>query len=156
MVVKVEVETEIPATSRAVWAALVDFSAYEQWHPNRAISGEAAEGARVLMTIRGGTQASSIIPAVITEFNPGGRIVFRTGRRLFGYAYESYELVAGVGRTRLVHRATLPTVAALPLGGPVQMEARLKRSYAQMDGRLRDHVLSARGRARLAVRGADF
>jgi hypothetical protein len=150
--ITVTVETEIPAPLPKVWRTLIDFERYGQWHPHHRISGLAEPGARVVMLFGDDDKSLLKIPAKIVAFEPEQRVVFRTGRPVYGRAFETMEVVATHRGVRLRHSAEVPLWSAWLKGGRAKFEAGMTLAYRQVGAALvkqiaKDRAKTSPGRA---------
>ncbi|NQE64344.1 SRPBCC family protein [Caulobacter sp. RHG1] len=140
MIITVTFETEIRAPVAAVWASLVDFDHWRDWHPHRQIIGKAERGARVAHLVANAHPLRRKTPARIDVLEAQACLSFRFGRWLTGYSYERLRLEPTAGGTRLIQVAEVPSWVGPLNGGRARYEASVQQAYGQVATALVRHL----------------
>ena len=133
---------EIAAPAQVVWAILVDFERHPEWNPFiEAIAGEAAQGARLSLTVRPpGGRAMSFEPTVLAaEEARELRWLGRVGLpRIFDGEHRFVLEPLGPQRVRLVHAERFRGILVPLLWRSV--EGRTRDGFEQMNRALKERA----------------
>ncbi|ATC24368.1 MULTISPECIES: SRPBCC family protein [Caulobacter] len=157
MTIIVSVETDIRAPVARVWASLVDFDHWSDWHPHRRVLGKAEPGARVQHLVASAHPLRRKTPALIDILEPEVCLSFRFGRWLTGYSHERLRLEPTAKGARLIQVAEVADWTAPLNGGRARYEASVRQAYSEVATALERHLGVARapkprGGARLRSR----
>jgi hypothetical protein len=136
----IQTEIEIAAPPMKVWRALCDFGSYRKWNPCRDVVGVAGVGEKVTLMIGLNPKKRRKIPAIISAFDPGRALSFRTGR-FFSSDTESFVIEPGRKGTLLRHSAELTGLSVMFMRGK-WFESNLISVYDQVNKALNKYVTS--------------
>jgi hypothetical protein len=155
MTIVVEHHCNIDATPEAVWRSLTDFPHWADWHPHRALLGEAKLHARVVHILRQPSAGRRRTPSTIDVLEEGRCLSFRFGRRWYGYSFERFCLEPRKSGTRLIQVTQTPLWMVKLQRGPNVHEAAVRNACEQVALALCRRLKPGRGqpRGRLSHRG---
>lgn len=136
----IQTEIEIAAPPMKVWRVLCDFGSYRKWNPCREVLGVAGLGEKVTLMIGLNPKKRRKMPAIITAFEPGRSLSFRTGR-FFSSDTESFVIVPGRRGTLLRHSAELTGLSVIFMRGR-WFESNLRAVYNKVNTALNKYVTS--------------
>lgn len=149
----IQTEIEIAAPPMKVWRALCDFGSYRKWNPCRDVVGAAGLGEKVTLMIGLNPKKRRKIAAVITAFEPGRSLSFRTGR-FFSSDTESFVIEPGRRGSVVRHSAEITGLSVLFMRGK-WFKSNLLSVYGRVNKALQKYVtagsqltMSARNRRR--------
>ncbi len=149
----IQTEIEIAAPPMKVWRALCDFGSYRKWNPCRDVVGVAGLGEKVTLMIGLNPKKRRKIAAVISTFEPGRSLSFRTGR-FFSSDTESFVIQPGRRGSVVRHSAEITGLSVLFMRGK-WFESNLLSVYGRVNKALQKYVtagsqltMSARNRRR--------
>lgn len=149
----IQTEIEIAAPPMKVWRALCDFEGYRKWNPCRDVVGVAGLGEKVTLMIGLNPKKRRKIAAVISTFEPGRSLSFRTGR-FFSSDTESFVIQPGRRGSVVRHSAEITGLSVLFMRGK-WFESNLLSVYGRVNKALQKYVtagsqltMSARNRRR--------
>ena len=136
----IQTQIEISAPHMKVWRALCDFGSYSKWNPCREVLGVAGLGEKVTLMIGLDPKKRRKIAAVITAFEPGRSLSFRTGR-FFSSDMERFVIESGRRGTLLRHNAELTGLSVIFMRGK-WFESNLRSVYDEVNKSLQKYVTS--------------
>jgi hypothetical protein len=149
----IQTEIEIAAPPMKVWRTLCDFESYRKWNPCRDVVGVAGLGEKVTLMIGLNPKKRRKIAAVISTFEPGRSLSFRTGR-FFSSDTESFVIEPGRRGSVVRHSAEITGLSVLFMRGK-WFESNLLSVYGRVNKALQKYVtagsqltMSARNRRR--------
>ena len=139
-VMLIQTEIEIAAPPMRVWRVLCDFGAYPKWNPSRQVIGVAGLGEKVTLLMGLNAAKRRKIAAVISAFEPGRSLSFKTGR-FFSTDTESFVIGPAKKGSVLVHSAEVTGLGALFMRGE-WFQSNLRAVHAEVNKALQKYVTS--------------
>ncbi|HEB27897.1 MAG TPA: SRPBCC domain-containing protein [Porticoccus sp.] len=134
----IETSIDIDASAEAIWAALTDFPAYNNWNPMlRDVKTQLGVGEKVTFSVMRTETKKLKLNAKITDLQPNQCLTWRGGHHWFLGGEHYFRIEPLDGKCRF-HHGELFSGVLLPLAMPILKDA--DALYAAMNNDLKRRV----------------